>query len=73
MCENSNLYAFSEVGMGPPPQNCSVALINFLEVTGSKAQIWFWMFGTLTLFAAAYTSMMWDKKHHDIESPLLGK
>jgi len=73
MCQVSNLYSFSEVSRGPPTQNCSIALTEFITEVSSTTKGWFWTFSSIIFLCGAYLSFFWSKKHNKLESPLLGK
>jgi len=73
MCGTSYLYAFSEVSRGPPGQNCSVAVSEFVDNVTSKMSCWCWTFGVLILFVSIFSSFLWRSKGNELDSPLLGK
>jgi len=73
MCGESSFYSFSEVSRGPPTQNCSIAVTNFVSEVSSSAKGWFWSFASIIFVCGVYLSFYWSEKHNKLESPLLGK
>jgi hypothetical protein len=71
MCGKSYLYTFSDVRKGPPPQNCSQALNDFVETAATKAVRWFYTYFFITFVCALYMCLLWKKQHNHLDSPLL--
>jgi len=60
------------VYLGQPENNCTHNINDFMKHAAKTAQGWFWTFFAITFICFLYTCFLWDKKHHSIESPLLG-
>jgi len=73
MCGYSYLYTFSDTSRGPPPRNCSTALIEFANDVSSAAKGWFATFAVLTFLAGVHLSFLWSEKRNKLHSPLLAK
>jgi len=73
MCWHSDLFTFSDTSRGPAMQNCSMAVRSFVSDTGKAASTAFWVFGVGLFLCAIFTSLLWNKDSHHLESPLLGK
>ena len=71
LCKRSNLFAFSDVSRGPPPQTCR------RSITGRATHISkvFFMsslvFGFLALLGFIYAVMLTFQKDRELEEPLL--
>ena len=65
MCQTSPYYSFSDVGEGPPPQNCTTAISDYAE---SRFPIWGTIFFMYAGFigvgiAAVYKILRLKRKH----------
>jgi len=67
----ATFYTFSDVAVGKPTQNCSIAAETFLNNAAPYVAGCLWTFGLLTLICAAFVSLLYTKKTADISSPLL--
>jgi len=64
-------YTFSDVSMGPPHQNCSIAVENWLNKAAPYTQGSLISFAVALFLCGGFMALLWSKKHHNIESPLL--
>jgi len=67
------LFTFSDTSRGPSNQNCAKGVSNFIQTTGSQMATAFWVFGVGLFLSAVFSTLLWKKEHHSLESPLLGK
>jgi len=73
MCQNSYIYSFSNTSYGPPNQNCSIAVTNWVEMVTGKMANYCWTFGFLLLFCGIFMCFLWVPDSHKLHSPLLLK
>jgi len=72
MCQKSNIYSFSDTSMGPPPQNCSVAVVNFANSVTSKMAWYCWFWGISLFACGVFMCFMWGQTNNKLTHPLLG-
>ena len=71
MCKRSNLYAFSEVSRGPPPQTCRRGVT---ARTSHLARVFFWsglIFGIISFLGLVLSLMITFEKRSELEEPLI--
>jgi len=75
MCAGpATFYTFSDVAMGVPTSNCSIAFEKWLNDSAPYLSGCLWTFGILTAICAAFVSMLFTRKTNDIDtSPLLSR
>jgi len=71
LCKRSNIFAFSEVSRGPPPQTCRRSVTT---KTAHLSKVFFWtslIFAIITFLGFVLAIMISFEKRNEMDEPLL--